>query len=86
MELSVLKNYQQSPTKIIKNQRENKNKNNTFYCHEFIHFIADLIGPLSIFHILLSNKYFDVFTKSSKVYMDQIFYKKMYSQQSLKVS
>ena len=51
MELSVLNNYQQSSTKIS----ENKNKNNTFYCHEFIHFIADLIGPLSIFHILLSN-------------------------------
>ena len=26
-------------------------------------------------------KYFDVFTKSSTVHMDQIFYKKMYSQQ-----
>ena len=39
----------------MKNQGENKNRNNTFHFHDFIHFIADLIGPLSIFHILLCN-------------------------------
>ena len=33
----------------MKNQGENKNRNNTFYSHEFLHFIADLMGPLSIF-------------------------------------
>ena len=41
----------------MKNPGENKNRNNTFYFHEFIHFITDLIGPLSFFHILLSNIY-----------------------------
>ena len=41
----------------MKNQGENNNRNNTIYPHDFIHFIADLIGPLSIFHILLSNIY-----------------------------
>ena len=55
MELSILKNYQQTPNKIMKNQGENKSRNNAFDSHEFIHYIADLIRPLSIFHILLSN-------------------------------
>ena len=31
----------------MKNQSENKNRNNTFYSQAFICFIADLIGPLS---------------------------------------
>ena len=44
----------------MKNPGENKNRNNTFYFHEFIHFITDLIGPLSFFHILLSNIYIHV--------------------------
>ena len=39
----------------MKNQGEDKNRNNTFNSLEFIHFTADLIGPLHIFHILLSN-------------------------------
>ena len=39
----------------MKNQGENKNKNNTSDSLEFIHFTADPIGPLYIFHILLSN-------------------------------
>ena len=30
----------------MKNQGENKNRNNTFYSHGFIHFIAHRIGPL----------------------------------------
>ena len=42
MELSILRNYQQTPNKILKNQGENKNRNNTLYSHEFIHSIADL--------------------------------------------
>ena len=41
MELSILRNYQQTPNKIIKNQGENKNRKNTFDSHQFIHFIAD---------------------------------------------
>ena len=45
----------------MKNPGQNKNRNNTFYFHEFIHFIADLIGPLSFFHILLSNIYIHVY-------------------------
>ena len=57
MELSTLRNYQQTPKKIIKNQDENKNRNNLFNSHQFIHFIADLIRPLSIFLILLSSIY-----------------------------
>ena len=57
MKLSILTNYQQTFNKIMKNQGENNNRNNTIYHHDFIHFIADLIGPLSIFHILLSNIY-----------------------------
>ena len=45
----------------MKNPGENKNRNNTSYFHEFIHFITDLIGPLSFFHILLSNIYIHVY-------------------------
>ena len=41
MELSILRNYQQTPKKIMKNQGE---KN--FYSYEFIHFITDLIESL----------------------------------------
>ena len=52
MQLSILRNYQQTPNKIIKNQGENKNRNNIFDSHEFIYYISDLIGPLSIFPIL----------------------------------
>ena len=43
----------------MKNQGENKKRNNTFNPLEFIHFTADLIGPLYIFHILLSNILWD---------------------------
>ena len=57
MELSTLRNYQQTPNKTIKNQDENKSRKNLFNYHQFIHFIADLIRPLSIFHILLSSIY-----------------------------
>ena len=46
MELSTLRNYQQTPNKTIKNQDENKSRNNLFNYHQFIHFIADLIRPL----------------------------------------
>ena len=38
----------------MKNQVKNKNRNNTFDSNEFIHFIADLIGSLYIFHFLSS--------------------------------
>ena len=41
MELSILRNYQQTPNKIIKNQGENKNRNNTSDSLQFIHYIAD---------------------------------------------
>ena len=61
MELSTLRNYQQTPKKIIKNQDENKNRNNLFNSHQFIHFIADLIRPLSIFLILLSSIYIYIY-------------------------
>ena len=46
MELSTLRNYQETPNKSIKNQDENKSRNNLFNYHQFIHFIADLIRPL----------------------------------------
>ena len=52
MELSILRNYQQAPNKIMKNQGENKKLNNAFDSHEFIDFIADMTGPLFIFHII----------------------------------
>ena len=39
----------------MKNQDESKNRKNTFDSLEFVRFTADLIGPLYIFHILLSN-------------------------------
>ena len=39
----------------MKNRGENKNRNNESY--EFIQYIADLIGPLHIFHFSLSNTY-----------------------------
>ena len=41
MELSILRNYQQTPKKIMKNQGEKK-----LYSYEFIHFITDLIESL----------------------------------------
>ena len=41
---------------IMENQEgENKNTNNEFKSHEFIHFIADLIEHLCISCILLSK-------------------------------
>ena len=61
MELSTLRNYQQTPNKTIKNQDENKSRKNLFNYHQFIHFIADLIRPLSIFHILLSSIYIYIY-------------------------
>ena len=51
MELSILRDYQQTPNKIMKNQGENRNRNTTFDSHEFIHYIPDIIGPLSILKI-----------------------------------
>ena len=36
---------------------ENKKRNNKLDFHELIHFIFDLMGPLYIFHILLSYIY-----------------------------
>ena len=41
----------------MKNQGENKNRNNKFHSREFIYFTADVIGPSYDFHILLSNIY-----------------------------
>ena len=38
----------------MENQGENKHKNNS---HGFIHYIADLIGPLYIFRFSLSKTY-----------------------------
>ena len=38
----------------MKNQVENKNRNK-FDSHMFVHLITDLIGPLYIFCILMSN-------------------------------
>ena len=51
MELTILRNYQQAPHMIMKNQEENKNRNNPFYSHEFAHLTADLIGPLYYIYI-----------------------------------
>ena len=39
----------------MKNQGENKSRSNAF--HQFILNIANLIGPLYIFHFLLNNIY-----------------------------
>ena len=39
----------------MKNQSENKNRSKV--SPEFIHFIADMTGPLHIFHFSLSNTY-----------------------------
>ena len=36
----------------MKNQGENKSRNNTFDSHDFIHYIADQIGPLAIYYTL----------------------------------
>ena len=41
----------------MKNQGENKNRNNTFDSLEFIHFTADLIGPLYIFSYLIEQHF-----------------------------
>ena len=41
MDLSILRNYQQTANKIMINQCENK-----FHSHQFIHLITDLIGHL----------------------------------------
>ena len=68
MELSTLRNYQQTPKKIIKNQDENKNRNNLFNSHQFIYFIADLIRPLSIFLILLSSIYIYIYIYMIHIY------------------
>ena len=46
MELFILGTYQQISNKAIKNQGESKNSSNEF--HDFIHCIANLIGPLYI--------------------------------------
>ena len=69
MELSILRKYQQTPNKIITNQGENKNINDIFYSLEFIHFIADLIDPLYIFHILLSNIYIYIYIYIANLYI-----------------
>ena len=44
----------------MKNQGENKNRNK-FNSYTFIHFLADLIRPLYIFCILMSNIYIYVY-------------------------
>ena len=44
----ILGNYQQISNKSMKNKHENKIKRNL--SHEFIHYIADLIGLLDIFY------------------------------------
>ena len=54
MELSVFGNHQGTSNKKMKNQGENNNKNKS---HEFIQYIADLIGPLYTFRFSLSNTY-----------------------------
>ena len=45
----------QSLNKTMKNQGENKSKINEL--HDYIHYIANLIGPFYIFCFLLSNTY-----------------------------
>ena len=78
MELSTLRNYQQTPNKTIKNQDENKSRNNLFNYHQFIHFIADLLRPLSIFHILLSSIYIYIYIYIYILYIYICIYVHMY--------
>ena len=46
MELSVLRNYGQTPNKIMKNQGENENKKTTFHFNNTI--LMSLFTPMSI--------------------------------------
>lgn len=55
MDLSILGNHQQPSNKTMKNEDENKNKNNESY--EFIHSINDMLGPLYIFRFSMSNRH-----------------------------
>ena len=57
MKLSILEYYLENDNKVVKNQDKTKNRNNTFEFHDFIHFIADMIGCLYIFHLSLTNIY-----------------------------
>ena len=52
----------------MKYQGENKNRNNKFDPHDFIHFAVDLIGPFSTFQILLSNIYIHIHKYSIYIY------------------
>ena len=71
MELSILRNNQQAPNKIMKNQGENKKWNNTFDSHEFIDFIADMIGPLFIFHIIYIYIYMYIYIYIIYLHIDR---------------
>ena len=62
----------------MKNQGENKSRNNAFYSREFIYFIADLIGPLSIFHILLSSIYIYIYIYIIYIYIIYMYYMHIY--------
>ena len=64
----------------MKNQGENKSRNNAFYSREFIYFIADLIGPLSIFHILLSSIYIYIYIYNIYIYYIYVLYAYIYVQ------
>ena len=55
MKLSILENHLQSSNNAKKNKGKNKNRSNL--SHELIHYIADLIGPLYIFHFSFGNTY-----------------------------
>ena len=49
--------FRQTSKKMENQRSENKKRKNELDFHELIHFISDLMGPLYIFHILLSYIY-----------------------------
>ena len=47
-----------TPDEAMKNQGENKTETILrLESHEFVYYVADLIGPFHVFKFLLSNKY-----------------------------
>ena len=55
MELFILENHLQICTRTIKNQVENKNRSNE--CHDFVHYITDLIGVGGIYFLFFIEQH-----------------------------
>ena len=72
----ALRNYWQTPNKIMKNQSENK-KRNKFDSYTFIHFIADLIEPLYIFCSYI-HKYIYIYIYIYVIYIYYIYIYMLY--------